>query len=227
MTGTLNPIPAPLPVWTLSLFKNGTIVPGSTFSNVPLSPAQSSNEITADSYVHFNKGDVLSLANTSNVQVFLSAPSLGTNAQTNSAYLKMELLEADSVSKNPLVQAANASFIAANESANLSFVAATAVNLSQLPADALAAQVAANNLVLAMNAANAALAAAAPHAKAASLAAATANAANATATAAAALVAANNAVSSLNPANTALLVAAASSALSAAAILAGSPLVAL
>ena len=92
MTGTLNPIPAPLPVWTLSLFLNGAIVPGSTFSNVPLSPAQASNEITADTYVYFNMGDILTLANTSTAPVFLSAPTLGTNAQTNSAYLKIQLL---------------------------------------------------------------------------------------------------------------------------------------
>jgi hypothetical protein len=94
MTGTLNPIPAPLPVWTLSLFLNGVIVPGSTFSNIPLSPAQGSNEITADTYVYCNVGDVLTLANTSTANVFLSAPSLGTNAQTNSAYLKIQLLRA-------------------------------------------------------------------------------------------------------------------------------------
>lgn len=94
MTGTLNPIPAPLPVWTLSLFLNGSIVPGSTFSNIPLSPAQGSNEITADTYVYCNVGDVLTLANTSVADVFLSAPSLGTNAQTNSAYLKIQLLRA-------------------------------------------------------------------------------------------------------------------------------------
>ncbi len=94
MTGTLNPIPAPLPVWTLSLFLNGIIVPGSTFSNVPLSPAQASNEITADTYIYCNVGDVLTLANTSTQNVLLSAPFLGTNAQTNSAYMKIELLRA-------------------------------------------------------------------------------------------------------------------------------------
>lgn len=94
MTGLLNPIPAPLPVWTLSLFLNGVIVPGSTFSNLPLSPAQASNEITADTYIFCNVGDVLTLANTSTAPVFLSAPTLGTNAQTNSAYLKLVLLRA-------------------------------------------------------------------------------------------------------------------------------------
>lgn len=94
MTGTLNPIPAPLPVWTLSLFLNGVIVPSSTFSNVPLSPAQASNELTADSFIYCNIGDEITLANTSTAPVFLSAPTLGTNAQTNSAYLKVQLLRA-------------------------------------------------------------------------------------------------------------------------------------
>lgn len=94
MTGTLNPIPAPLPVWTLSLFVNNILVPGSTFSNVPLSPAQVSNQITADTFVYFNVGDILTLCNTSVNPVILSAPTLGTNAQTNSAYLKIILLRA-------------------------------------------------------------------------------------------------------------------------------------
>lgn len=95
LCGSLNPISSPLPVWTLSLFKNGVIVPGSTFANMTLSPEQKANEIVADVFVHFDKGDVLELANTSNAVVVLQAPTLGTNAQTNSAYLKLILLQAD------------------------------------------------------------------------------------------------------------------------------------
>ncbi|HWY98122.1 MAG TPA: hypothetical protein VNY36_03455 [Bacteroidia bacterium] len=95
LCGALNPIPSPLPVWTLSLFQNGAIVPGSTFANMTLSPSQQANEIVADVFVHFTAGDVLQLANTSVNAVTLTAPTLGTNAQTNSAYLKMVLLKAD------------------------------------------------------------------------------------------------------------------------------------
>ncbi len=95
MCGALNPVPNPLPVWTLSLFKNGVIVPGSTFANMTLSPDQRANEIVADVFVHLNVGDVLQLANTSINIVFLTAPVIGTNAQTNSAYLKLILLKAD------------------------------------------------------------------------------------------------------------------------------------
>lgn len=95
LCGSLNPISSPLPVWTLSLFKNGAIVPGSTFANMTLSPEQKANEIVADVFVHCNIGDVLELANTSVSNVVLTAPSLGTNAQTNSAYLKLILLKAD------------------------------------------------------------------------------------------------------------------------------------
>lgn len=95
LCGSLNPIASPLPVWTLSLFKNGILVQGSTFANMTLSPEQKANEIVADVFVHFDAGDVLELANTSTANVVLQAPSLGTNAQTNSAYLKLILLQAD------------------------------------------------------------------------------------------------------------------------------------
>lgn len=91
----LNPIASPLPVWTLSLFKNGVIVPGSTFANMTLSPEQKSNEIVADVFVHFNTGDQVMLANTSDAQIQLLSATLGTNAQPNSAYMKLVLLQAD------------------------------------------------------------------------------------------------------------------------------------
>lgn len=93
--GYLNPIASPLPCWTLSLFKNGVYVAGSTFANQTISPEQKSNEIVADVFVHFDKGDVLELANTSVSVVNMAAPTLGTNAPANSAYMKLILLEAD------------------------------------------------------------------------------------------------------------------------------------
>ncbi len=92
---SLNPIASPLPVWSLSLFKNGVIVSGSTFANMTLSPEQKANEIVADVFLHCDAGDVLELANTSVAAIQLSAPTLGTNAQTNSAYMKIILLKAD------------------------------------------------------------------------------------------------------------------------------------
>lgn len=93
--GYLNPIASPLPCWTLSLFKNGVYVPGSTFANQTISPEQKSNEIVADVFVHFDAGDVLELANTSSAIVNMAAPTLGTEAPANSAYLKIILLRAD------------------------------------------------------------------------------------------------------------------------------------
>lgn len=93
--GSLNPIMSPLPVWTLSVFKNGVIVPGSTFSNMTLSAAQLATEMAADVFVHFAKGDSLLVANTSTNPVILAAQTLGTNASPTSAYLKISLLEAD------------------------------------------------------------------------------------------------------------------------------------
>lgn len=93
--GYLNPISSPLPCWTLSLFVNGTLILGSTFANQTISPEQKSNEIVADVFVHFNKGDVLELANTSTAPVNMAAPTLGTNAPASSAYMKIILMRAD------------------------------------------------------------------------------------------------------------------------------------
>jgi len=227
MTGTLNPIPAPLPVFTFSLFQNGVIVPGSTFSNVPLSPAQTSNEITADTYMHFNKGDVLTIASTSSAPVYLSAPKIGTTAQTNSAYIKIQLLKADSHSAHPQVHTYNTASLAVIAASTSSYTASTTVNLSQLPADAVSAQSASNAVLASANSAQTALTAAVAASTPVSYAAATAALANVITAANATIVAANNAVATLNPANTALLVAANSSLSSASALLASNELVAL
>lgn len=228
-TGFLNPVPAPLPVWTLSMFKNNVVIPGTTFSNIPLSPAQGSNELTAESFEHFQVGDRLKVANTSTNPVFLVAPPIGsnpgTNVQTSSAYLKVRLISCDSSSQNPLIDAANNSFIAVLNSANLLFVAGTTVNLSQNPIDATTAQNEANNTISSITIANANLVAAAPFATPASVALASANMASVVAMANQSLVEANNVVSTLNPANTALLVAANSNTLSAASLLAAQELV--
>lgn len=93
--GALNELTSPLPVWSLSLFRNGTIVPYSTFVNMTLSPEQKANMILGDVFMHFDVGDVLELANTSTAPIDLTAPTNGTNAQPNSAFLKIVLLEAD------------------------------------------------------------------------------------------------------------------------------------
>ena len=93
--GSLNPVVSPLPVWTFSVFKNGVIVPGSTFANMTISPEQKANEIVSIVLVHLNAGDILTLANTSTSNVLLNAPTLGTNAQTSSAYMVIDLMKAD------------------------------------------------------------------------------------------------------------------------------------
>jgi hypothetical protein len=93
--GALNPIASPLPAWTFSMFRNGVIVPGSTFSDMTLSPEQKANEIIADVYLHLNAGDQIMVANTSTSTIVLPALSLGSNAQPNSAFMKISLLKAD------------------------------------------------------------------------------------------------------------------------------------
>ncbi len=93
--GALNPISSPIPAWTFSLFRNGTLIPASTFANVTISPEQKANEISADIFVHFAKGDTLVLANTSTNSILINANFMGSNAVSTSAYLKLALLKAD------------------------------------------------------------------------------------------------------------------------------------
>ncbi len=91
----LNPVPSPLPTWSVSIFRNGSYVPGSTICALPISPEQQATEIVADLLIHLNVGDNVTLANTSNVTLFLNAPSLGTNSAPNSSFLVVKLLKAD------------------------------------------------------------------------------------------------------------------------------------
>ncbi len=93
--GTLNPVSSPLLAWSMSVFLNGTLIQGSTTANMTLSPEQKANDIVADVFVHLNAGDYLQLANTSTSPLLLSAPTQGSNAQPNSCYLKIVLLQAD------------------------------------------------------------------------------------------------------------------------------------
>lgn len=93
--GALDTLDSPLPVWSLALFRNGVIVPYSTFVNMTISPEQKANMILGDVFIHFDVGDVLELANMADAAIDLTAPVNGSNAQPNSAFIKMILLEAD------------------------------------------------------------------------------------------------------------------------------------
>ena len=94
VTGNLNPLPESLPVLTFSLFLNGVIIDGSTFAHANLSQTQPSNEISCNILAYCNVGDELTLANTSNLNVAFSPIKMPSSPQTNSAYLKVELMRA-------------------------------------------------------------------------------------------------------------------------------------
>lgn len=93
--GYLNPVPSPLPVWSVSIFKNTVYVPGSTVCALPISPEQQATQVVADLLIHLDAGDTIYLANTSTATLFLNAPSLGTNSTPNSSFLVVKLLKAD------------------------------------------------------------------------------------------------------------------------------------
>ncbi|MFI5405456.1 MAG: hypothetical protein ACHQ1D_02965 [Nitrososphaerales archaeon] len=90
--GTLNPLSAPLIVWGLAIFKNGLIIPGTTFVDMTLSPDQQANNTSSLIIVFLNVGDVLELHNMTTQNLLLNAIAAGTNginAQSNSASFKI------------------------------------------------------------------------------------------------------------------------------------------
>lgn len=93
--GALNPLPSPLIAWGLALFINGSIIPGSVFVDMTLSPDQQANETSSLFFVHFNVGDVLTLNNMCIQSLLLNAVVAGVNSQSNSASLTIQLLKAD------------------------------------------------------------------------------------------------------------------------------------
>ncbi len=62
--GTLNPpFPAPVPSWCLGLFKNGALIPGSTFGAFNQSPDDGFVNTSGTTVFEFNVGDILKLRN--------------------------------------------------------------------------------------------------------------------------------------------------------------------
>lgn len=93
--GSLNPLPTPLPIWAISLFKNGNLVPGSSFSNITLSPDEIANELFGEVLLHLDVGDLVNVANSSTNNLILNANTLGVSVQPNSAHFMLFLLKAD------------------------------------------------------------------------------------------------------------------------------------
>ncbi len=91
----LNPLPAPLPAWSISIFRNGVYAVGSTACALPISPEQQATEVVSALLIHLDANDVVVIANTSTAPLYLASPTLGTNSSPNSAFIVMKLLKAD------------------------------------------------------------------------------------------------------------------------------------
>lgn len=95
INGTLNPLSQPLIAWSVSLFVNGVLLPGSQETNMTLSPDQQNNHVSFSFLVHCNKGDKLGIYNMTNVSLILNNTHPGVNCAINSASLHLFLLKAD------------------------------------------------------------------------------------------------------------------------------------
>lgn len=95
VSGTLNPLSSPLRVWSLSIFVNGVIIPASTFGDMTISPEQKVNQTVSIVIAHFNAGDIVTMANTSDSQLLLNSETLGSMSTPVCADLNMSLLKPD------------------------------------------------------------------------------------------------------------------------------------
>jgi hypothetical protein len=96
--GSLNPLSAPLIAWGLAVFKNGVLVPGTTFVDMTLSPDQQANNTGSLFIMHLDANDVLTLHNICTQNLLLNAipgGSMGINAQANSASFRLASLKLD------------------------------------------------------------------------------------------------------------------------------------
>jgi len=87
------PFPAPVPAWSLSLFKNNVLLPGATFGNFTLSPDEVYSHTGGPTLVSITAGDVIKIVNTSTMPVDKIATALGSSVPVTSCGLTILLVQ--------------------------------------------------------------------------------------------------------------------------------------
>ncbi len=88
------PFPFPVPSWCFSLFQNGVLVPGSTWTNYTSSPDDVTSHTGGPRIVSVTAGDTFQILNTSTLSVNLSASTFGCTVPVNSAAITILLFQA-------------------------------------------------------------------------------------------------------------------------------------
>ncbi len=92
--GTLTPpFPFPVPDWCFSLYQNGVLVPGSTWTNYTNSPDDVVSHTGGPIIVAVTAGDTFQVINTSTLSVNLTASALGCTVPVNSAAITISLVQ--------------------------------------------------------------------------------------------------------------------------------------
>ncbi len=95
MQGTLTPpFPRPVPAWCFSLFQNGVLVPGSTWTNYTSSPNDVVSHTGGPLLVIVAAGDTFQVLNTSTLSVSLTSNTLGATVPVNAASIMIRLVQA-------------------------------------------------------------------------------------------------------------------------------------
>lgn len=88
------PFPSPVPAWCFSLFQNGVLVPGTTWTNYTSTPNSVISHTGGPKLVVVAAGDTFQVLNTSTLSVSLTASSLGTTVPVNAASITIRLIQA-------------------------------------------------------------------------------------------------------------------------------------
>lgn len=87
------PFPFPVPAWSISLFKNGALVPGSTLGNFTISPDDILTHTGGSTLVFISAGDVLQFKNTSTLNLDKLCDVLGTTVPISGATVSITLVQ--------------------------------------------------------------------------------------------------------------------------------------
>jgi hypothetical protein len=88
------PYPFPVPGWSLGVYRNGLLLPGSTAAAFSISPDEFTVHTSSDGIFEFMAGDILKLVNTSTSSINAVSTFLGSNVPVAAASLSIVLLKA-------------------------------------------------------------------------------------------------------------------------------------
>lgn len=88
-----NPFPFPVPSWSLGIYRNGSLLPGSSSASCSISPDQIVTHASANLIIEFFAGDVLKLVNLAVVPINSVTVPFGSSVPTVASSININLVK--------------------------------------------------------------------------------------------------------------------------------------